>query len=141
MAGLVATAETEISASPEKVWSALTDPAQIKKYMFGTEVATDWQPGSPITWQGEYEGKPYQDKGEILEVERNRRLRLTHFSAMSGQDDVPENYHTLVYALDADEEGTKVTITQDNNGDQDEADRNAATWAQMLESLKGHLAG
>ena len=54
---------------------------------------------------------------------------------------MPENYHTLVYALDADEEGTKVTITQDNNGDQVEADRNAATWAQMLESLKGHLAG
>ena len=67
----VATAETEIEASPAEVWKALTDPELIKKYMFGSEVVTDWQPGSPITWKGEYEGKPYEDKGEILEVEQS----------------------------------------------------------------------
>ena len=45
MAGIVATAETDIIASPARVWSALTDPAQIKRYMFGSEVETDWKPG------------------------------------------------------------------------------------------------
>jgi len=141
MAGLVATAETEISASPEKVWSALTDPAQIKKYMFGTEVATDWQPGSPITWQGEYEGKPYQDKGEILEVERNRRLRLTHFSAMSGQDDVPENYHTLTYELEPRGAGTHLSLSQDNNASDDEVKHSSDNWSAMLTGIKDLVEG
>ena len=83
---------------------------------------------------------PTRTRATVVAVDEPNRLEVTHFSPLTGQEDVPENYHTLVYALDADEEGTKVTITQDNNGDQDEADRNAATWGQMLESLKGHLA-
>jgi uncharacterized protein YndB with AHSA1/START domain len=141
MTGLIATASTVVDADKKKVWQAITDPAEVKQWFFGTDLATDWTPGSPITWSGEWEGKPYQDKGEVVAVDEPNRLEVTHFSPLTGQEDVPESYHTLVYALDADEEGTKVTITQDNNGDQDEADRNAATWAQMLESLKGHLAG
>ena len=50
-------------ASPARVWSALTDPAEIKRYMFGSEVETDWKPGSTIVWKGEYQGRAYQDKG------------------------------------------------------------------------------
>ena len=69
MADYVATAKTEISASPTQVWAVLTDPEQIKKFMFGADVETDWQPGSPIIWKGVYEGKEYEDKGEILAVE------------------------------------------------------------------------
>lgn len=74
MAAYVATAETEIDASPEQVWDVLTDPEQVKKFMFGADVRTDWQPGSPISWQGEYEGKRYTDKGEILEVDHSRGM-------------------------------------------------------------------
>ena len=51
MTGITATAETEITASPARVWSALTDPAQIKLYMFGSEVETDWEPGGTIVWR------------------------------------------------------------------------------------------
>ena len=32
-----------INASKAKVWDALTNPAQIKKYMFGTEASSDWK--------------------------------------------------------------------------------------------------
>ena len=80
MTGRVATAEAEINAPRSEVWRALTDPDQIEKYMFGSRVETDWKPGSPITWKGEYEGKKFEDKGEILEVVEERRLKLTHFS-------------------------------------------------------------
>ena len=75
MADHVATAETEISGSTDEVWEALTDPGQIKKYMFGSEVVTDWEQGSPIVWKGEYEGKRYEDKGEIVEIDPRRRLK------------------------------------------------------------------
>ena len=97
MAGIVATAEIDIAAEPDRVWETLTDPAAVKQWMFGTDLETDWQVGSPIVWKGEYEGKSYEDKGEVLVYDAPQRLSVTHFSPTTGQDDVPENYHTLVY--------------------------------------------
>jgi uncharacterized protein YndB with AHSA1/START domain len=136
MADHVANATIEIDASPEEVWAALTDPEQIEKYMFGSQVVTDWKPGSPIVWKGEYEGKKYQDKGEIVEVEQARRLKLTHFSPLSGEDDRPENYHTVLYELEKQGEKTHVSLSQDNNASEEAAEHSKANWEKMLTGLK-----
>src|SRR3712207_7239681 len=55
-----------------------------------TTLFRSWRPGSPITWSGEWQGHAFEDKGEVLEVEPPHRLVVTHFSPMSGQQDVPE---------------------------------------------------
>lgn len=133
---VIAKAEIDVTAPVASVWKALTDPGTIAKYFFGSQVRTDWQPGSPIVWQGEYEGKKYEDKGEILEVEQNRLLRMTHFSPMAGLPDEPENYHTLTYTLDERGGSTHVSLSQDNNGSEAEAERATANWATMLEGMK-----
>ena len=44
-----ATAHVQVSASPAQVWRALTEPEQIRAYLFGAEVDTTWEPGTPIT--------------------------------------------------------------------------------------------
>jgi uncharacterized protein YndB with AHSA1/START domain len=54
-----------ISAPVEKVWAAITEPDLRKRWFFGVDTETNWQPGSPIVHRGEWEGKPYEDKGEI----------------------------------------------------------------------------
>jgi uncharacterized protein YndB with AHSA1/START domain len=136
MSGHVATAQCEIDAPPEKVWKALTDPALIKKYMFGSEVRTDWKPGSPITWKGEFEGREYEDKGEIISVEPGRRLEVTHFSPLTGQEDRPENYHRVSYELQQTRGGTSGRLTQDNSSSAEEAEHSAANWQMMLDGLK-----
>jgi uncharacterized protein YndB with AHSA1/START domain len=136
MTGFIASADIDISAPPQRVWTALTDPEEIAKYMFGTSVESTWRPGSSITWSGEWEGKPYQDKGEILEVEPPRRLKVTHYSPLTGQEDRPENYHTVIYDLIDQGATTHLTLSQDNNADQAEADRASATWSTMLTGLK-----
>jgi uncharacterized protein YndB with AHSA1/START domain len=132
----IAKAEIDVAAPASRVWKALTDPETIAKYFFGSQVQTDWQPGSPIVWKGEYEGKRYEDKGEILEVEQNRLLRVTHFSPMTGLPDKPENYHTLTYTLDERGGSTHVSLSQDNNGSEAEAERATANWMTMLNGLK-----
>jgi uncharacterized protein YndB with AHSA1/START domain len=136
MTGYLATAETDISAPPERVWEVLTDPDQLKQLWFGAEVKTDWKRGSPITWSGEWEGKPYQDKGEILEVDPGRSLKLTHFSPLTGQPDLPENYHTLTYTLDGDGTSTHLKLTQDNNGSEDEAKHSQVMWEMLVAKVK-----
>jgi uncharacterized protein YndB with AHSA1/START domain len=136
MADHVATAIVEIDASPGEVWTALTDPERIEKYMFGSHVVTDWQPGSPIVWKGEYEGKKYEDKGEIVEVDQARRLKLTHFSPLSGDEDIPENYHTVLYELEERGQKTRVSLSQDNNSSEEAAEHSRANWEKMLAGLK-----
>ena len=106
MTGHVAVAYAEINASPDEVWNALTDPNKIKKYVLGSQVVTNWKQGAPIVWKGEYDGKQFEDRGEIIEIEPPRHLEMTHFSAMSGKEDRPENYHRLVYELEGIENMT-----------------------------------
>ena len=132
----VAKAAVEIDASPDEVWTALTEPEQIKKYMFGSQVETTWQPGAPIVWKGEYEGKQYEDKGEIVELEPQRRLKMTHFSPLSGEEDVPENYHTVLYELEQDGQKTRVGLTQDNNSSEEAAEHSKGNWEKVLAGLK-----
>ena len=132
----VAVAETQIDATPARVWKALTDPAEIEQYMFGSKVVSDWEPGSRIVWKGDYEGKSYEDHGEILEVEPEKLLVMTHFSPLNGEEDAPENYHTLAYELDEVDEGTRVRLSQDNNASAEAAEESRGNWEKMLEGLK-----
>ena len=136
MSDHIAVAEAEVEASPDQVWRALTDPEQIEKYMFGSKVETDWKPGSRIVWKGEYDGKKYEDHGQILEVEPGHRLALTHFSPLSGAEDAPENYHTIVYEIEQNPNSTRIRLSQDNNSTEQQAEQSKSTWETMLSGLK-----
>ena len=141
MNGIVATARIDIEAPASRVWTALTEPDQIAAYMFGSRVETDWEVGHPITWNGEWEGKPYQDKGQVLAYDEPERLSVTHFSPLTGQDDLPESYHTLVYELRENDGVTTVSLSQDNNGSEEEAEHSRANWQMMLDGLKKQVEG
>lgn len=139
--GHVATAEVAVDASPEKVWAALTEPDQVEVWMMGSKVETSWEVGSPITWNGEHEGESYQDKGEVLTYDEPRELSVTHYSPMMGEPDEPENYHTLVYTLEPSGDGTTLSLTQDGNESEEQAEQFSQNWQQMLDGLKSHVEG
>jgi uncharacterized protein YndB with AHSA1/START domain len=132
----IALATTLVNAPASKVWDALTNPSLIKQYLYGTEVTSDWKAGSPITYKGEWEGKSYEDKGEILQIEPNTLLVSTFWSSLAGLPDIPENYKTLRYELSPENGGTRITITQDNNATQEEADHSKQNWNTVLDKLK-----
>lgn len=133
----VAEKSITIDASVGAIWLALTNPELVKQYMHGTNMETDWKVGSPITWRGEWKGKPYEDKGKVLEIEPERRLKYTHWSPMGGTEDKPENYHTVTYGLDEQDGKTILSLKQDNNASQEEADNMAEkNWGPVLEGLK-----
>lgn len=132
----VAKATITVNAPASRVWDALTLPDLIKQYLFGTKVTTDWRVGSPITYTGTWEGKTYEDKGKILQIEPGRLLVSTFWSALSGLPDLPENYKTVRYELSTDGSGTRLTITQDNNADQEEANHSGENWKMVLDGIK-----
>lgn len=132
----VAHAEVTIAAPPERVWDVLTSSEARPELMFGARTVTDWQPGHPITWSGEWEGHAFEDKGEVVVVEPPRRLVVTHFSPMSGQPDLPESYHRLEYVLEPVDDGTRVVLEQANNPTAGSAEHNAVNWRGMLDGLK-----
>jgi uncharacterized protein YndB with AHSA1/START domain len=138
---LTATAAVTIQAPKSKVWEALTTPRLLKRILFGADVITDWKVGSSIIYKGEWQGKPYEDKGRILKFDLEKLLVTTHWSPLSGVPDVPENYHTVSYELSGQDAGTKVTVTQDNNATEDEKMHSEQNWKMMLEGLKKMLEG
>ncbi|MFL5734670.1 MAG: SRPBCC domain-containing protein [Chloroflexia bacterium] len=136
---LIASTQVDINAPVSRVWDALVNPTAIKQYMFGTNVVSNWEEGAPIVWKGEWEGKSYEDKGTILQLKPERVLQYSHFSPLSGQPDVPENYHTVTIELSPAGAGTHVTLAQDNNATEEERRHSEQNWGMMLTGLKKFL--
>lgn len=97
---LVAEQSIEIESSPEQVWEALTDPEKIKVYLFGTNTISDWNTGSPILFEGNYNGTVYKDKGMVTQVEKHKLLSYSYWSGFSGLEDKPENYSQVTYRIE-----------------------------------------
>jgi uncharacterized protein YndB with AHSA1/START domain len=113
------------------VWRALVDPAQIERYMFGAQVSSDWLEGSPITWKGEWQGRPYEDTGDVIRVREPNELSYRH---RSGGD--ASKAHIVDVRLKENGEMTEVTLTQDNNADEKARDESEKNWTAMLGELK-----
>jgi len=102
-----------IHAPAAKVWDILTNPEQTKKYMFGCEALSSWKVGSPLLWQGHYEGKDIVFvKGFIVSIHPHTILAYTTFDPLSTMEDIPENYLTVTYHLKETNGTTTFTVTQ-----------------------------
>jgi uncharacterized protein YndB with AHSA1/START domain len=131
-------AETTISinAPAEKVWEAITTPDLVEKYLMGTHVTSDWQQGSSITYEGEYNGKEYHDKGVIKKIEPGKIFQSTYWSSAGGKEDKPENYNLVTYKLSNKDDKTVVKLTQDNVNSEEEKEHVTGNWKAVLKKLK-----
>ena len=111
---LIVTSTITIHAPAAKVWDALVNPEQTRKYMFGCETVSEWQPGSPLTWEMEWEGKPFTAvKGHVVSIEPGKFLAYTTIDPNNpNMPDLPENYLTVTYTLSEEEGVTTLTVTQ-----------------------------
>ncbi|MFA6249701.1 MAG: SRPBCC family protein [Mucilaginibacter sp.] len=126
----------DINAPVAEVWKGLTDPEIVKQYFFGTNVKSDWKAGSPITFSGEWEGKSYQDKGNIQEITPGKYVKYSYWSSMGGTEDKPENYANVSYTLDENDGFTTLTVTQDNIKDITSKEHSEQNWQTVFGGLK-----
>ena len=133
---LVSKSSIFINAPISKVWEALVSPAIIKQYLFGTNTITDWKKGSPIFYEGQWEGKAYRDKGVIVDIIPEKLLHTTYWSSIGGKEDKPENYNNVVYEVKGENSGTRLSISQDNIADEKQLEHMKENWSKVLESMK-----
>ncbi|HEX3365811.1 SRPBCC domain-containing protein [Phenylobacterium sp.] len=130
-----------IPANEAEVWETLTSREGMKAYMVGDDVEAVWCVGGSIVMRGKYEGKPFEDRGEVRSFEPWRRLSYTHTSWTA-----PDKTRVVTIELEPQARGTEVIITQENaDGSVTEADeRHQAdyekTWSNILEKLADAVA-
>jgi uncharacterized protein YndB with AHSA1/START domain len=125
-----------INALPAQVWDRLTDPDCIRKFLFNAEINTDWKQGSPIEFRGNWKGRDYMGKGEILSVEKDTLLEYSYYSNLSGQPDTPDNYCHVIYTLVQRDNQTVLSVTQTNVISQDEHAQVSEYWQMVLDKIK-----
>ncbi|HSU27162.1 MAG TPA: SRPBCC family protein [Chitinophagaceae bacterium] len=126
----------DLHATVATVWDALTKPALIKQYFFGTNTVTDWKVGHPIRFNGEWEGKHYEDKGQILDILKKKFIKYDYWSSMSGIEDKPENYVIITYALSGKDNDVTLTVLQENIPDEKTKEHSVENWKKVLAGLK-----
>ena len=136
MTNTIAKTSISINAPAAMVWKAITTPATIKKYLMDTDVTSDWKEGSPIEYEGEYNGKKYHDKGVIKNLIPEKVFQSTYWSSMGGKADKPENYNLVSYYLEEKDGKTILTLTQDNIHTEEEKEHASQNWAMVLKKLK-----
>jgi uncharacterized protein YndB with AHSA1/START domain len=130
-----ATSTFTINAPKEKVWEALTNPEMVKQYFFGTQLSGHWEVDGIIYFRGEWEGKPYEDKGIITAITKNEVLCYDYKSSWDPSPDVRENYLPVEYRLSEANGITTLAITQ-GSPTQEQADHSSENWNMIMNGMK-----
>jgi uncharacterized protein YndB with AHSA1/START domain len=127
---------TYIRTTPEKLWQALIDPDFTRRYWLECWQESEWKPGSP--WQAMVPGGRVIVTGEIIEIDKPRKLVLTWRGEKPGQRE--EGYARLTYELERRGDSVKLTVIHEIDKAPSKliADVSGG-WPLVLASLKSLL--
>jgi uncharacterized protein YndB with AHSA1/START domain len=117
-----------LPAPPDEVWTAITVPASIERWLAAAEFDARPDGAVNLLWPGESEMH-----GVIAEIDPPRRLRYSWFER--------EYTSQLSFDVESDGDGTsRLTLTH-RAASEDDAPGFGAGWHSHLESLSALLAG
>jgi uncharacterized protein YndB with AHSA1/START domain len=131
--------DTLVHAARGKVWDLLVDPAKLGALFWGSTVVSDFRIGSPIVWKGLWEGKPFEDRGQVLEREDGSFLKYSHWTPSPGTPDEDIVRSILTFRLTEEQGGVRVVFLHDNIATLQMKDHSEPLWRQLLERLKETL--
>ncbi len=124
--------EVFIKTTPERLWAAITDPAERAKYSFGVETRSSWEVGSHYT--GGVPGVVDICAGENVEVDPPRRLVQT-FDALWSDEVKAQPTTRVTWEIEPVGTSCRLTVVHD----QLPASANAELyggWPMILSGLK-----
>jgi uncharacterized protein YndB with AHSA1/START domain len=102
-----------INADPAKVWTLLTNPELMSEWMgdpeMKIEALTNWEVNTPILIRG-YHHVQFENKGTVLQYEKEKKLSYSHLSSVSKLPDKPENHSILEFILLPVNKDTQLTL-------------------------------
>lgn len=123
-------------ATKSKVWDTLRKPELVKLWQYGSDLITNWEIGSNIKFRTEWEGKIFEQWGQVLEVRPTELLKYSLFAPRPGLEDRPENYFIMSYLLTTENGQTKLEIIQEDNRPNAEQEEPQGDENPVLQSLK-----
>lgn len=124
--------EVFVKTTPERLWRAITDPAERAKYSFGVEVRSDWTEGSE--YRGSVPGVVDITSGTNLTVDPPRLLVQT-FDALWSDDVRAQGTTRVTWEIEPVGTSCRLTVTHDRLP----AGANAELyggWPMILSGLK-----
>ncbi len=125
--------EVYIRTTPERLWRAITDPADTERYYYHCRVESDWTPGSSLR---------YVDNGRlsldciITEIEPQKRLAHT-FTAKFDPVLAAEPPTRVTWEIEQMGELCRLRVTHDDFPAENATFRDTAEgWPVILSSLK-----
>ena len=126
--------EVYIRTTPEKLWTAITNPDFTKDYFHGTRVTSDWKKGSPVVHLST-DGKPMLE-GKIVEIDPPNRL-VTTFVATWGEDTRKDRPSRVTWEIQRHGEVCKLIVTHDDfDGETATYKSTGPGWNPILSGLK-----
>src|SRR5437016_13119365 len=102
--------EVFIKTTPERLWEAITDPEQRKRYSFGVETNSDWTPGSEYT--AGVPGVVEIAAGRNVEVDPPRLLVQT-FDALWSEEVKAQGTTRVTWEIEPVGTSCRLTVTHD----------------------------
>jgi uncharacterized protein YndB with AHSA1/START domain len=128
---------TFIRTTQQKLWDALTEPEFTRAYWYGAWHETDWKKGS--SWKLMIPDGRVGDSGEILEIDRPRRLVLRWRNEFRPELR-EEGYSRCTLELEPQGEAVKLTVTHViEREDSRFIEGVSGGWPTILSSLKSLL--
>lgn len=128
--GLVGGAMVHVRATVSDAWKALTDPSLVVQWFYGAKLRTTWKVDDPIVFSGEWEGRAFEHQGTVLSHDPPHGLAYTHV------DPVTQRTSTVMYKVEEEALGARITVAQDRCPNVDHRDRCSTHWQAALQSLK-----
>ena len=130
--GGTAVFEVFIKTTPERLWEAITDPEQRKKYSFGVETHSDWTPGSD--YKASVPGVVDIAAGRNIEVDPPRLLVQT-FDALWSDEVQAQGTTRVTWEIDPVGTSCRLTVTHDQLPPSANAELYGG-WPMILSGLK-----
>jgi len=136
-------ATVTISAPPERVFRAITEPGEIVRWWGSDELyrttshVADVRPGGAWRSEGKgSDGTPFSVEGEFILVDPPYRLSMTWKPAWDGGSAT-----TVSYLLEPTESGTRLTLRHEGFGERANSCRDHGTgWPRVLAWLSAYMS-
>ena len=131
--------EADLATTPERLWAALTEGEQTRRYWFDRRVESAWRVGAPVHF---YDGASdvMTDTGEVLAYDPPRLLSYTFKYLAAGGIDSAGGFTRVTFELaPAGPGGTRLRLVHDRLSSADDVAGWRDGWAPILKSLEAYV--